>query len=441
MNTYKKILTFLVVLLACYSGLIGYFIVTSDVEIDFRINWNIFNSILMWPLYIVGLIVSLGMKFTSYEPWTKTEYSDGTVKYERNNDIIEVLFASIVLPLLQYLVIGPIIVAVMIYYPIMAIIYIFGKIFPYLILVFFILTLIMFYKCESKLIVNNNRLYSMPLVGVLFTGVLWLFFILWVPSHYNHPVRLVNIISIAVISIIIVSFVLHAVLEQKKGNSYESKTLSDDYEPSKTSKQFIITYIISFLLVLGIYGFKATASYTGSDSKKTNNAQISHPDTSKYVVSENFADEQKVGDKLQTALNTNLIGTEYNGWQKLRDKLTGLNMYMYNEVYMEGFPDYILFAYSTVRNNFAAKHVRFFLAKETNGLLKIVDELTFDRNTSDVIGLVELIDNTDGITKLKFARYKDKGEDIDLKAFYDVDIQNEKFLTKTPTGNWSLYIP
>ena len=272
MNTYKKIVTILVIVLTGFSILMGYYIITSDTKIDFQINWNLFKSILMWPLFIIGLIVSLGMKFTSYEPWTRTEDSDGKVEYERNHDIIENMFARIVLPLLRYFVLGPLIVAAMIYYPLMTIIYLFGKIFPYLILIFFILTLVLFYQCENRLIAKNSRLFSMPSVAILFTGILWLLFILWVPSG-DHSVGLINILFSFIISIIIISFISLSIWERKRGKSSESQTLSNSYKPEKISKQFIITYIISFLFVLGIYGFKVTASY-GSDSKKAEDETI-----------------------------------------------------------------------------------------------------------------------------------------------------------------------
>ena len=272
MNTYKKIATLLVIVLTGFSILMGYYIITSDTKIDFQINWNLFKSILMWPLFIIGLLVSLGMKFASYEPWEKTKHSDGKVKDERNHDIIENMFARIVVPLLQYVLLGPLIVATMIYYPLMTIIYLFGKIFPYLILIFFILTLVLFYQCENRLIVKNNRLFSMPSVAILFAGILWLFFVLWVPSGDNS-VGLVNILFFSIISTIVISFISLSIWERKKGKFFESQALPNNHKPPKISKQFIIIYIISFLLVLGIYGFKATASYD-PDSKKDENATI-----------------------------------------------------------------------------------------------------------------------------------------------------------------------
>ena len=277
-SLYKKLLTFLLIVLACYAGLAGYYMLASGAGIDFRINWNIFDSILMGPLYVVGLIGSLGMKFSSYIPWIRTEYSDGTVEYERDHDIIENLFASIVLPLLNYLVIGPLVIAAMIYYPIMVLIYLFGKIFPYLIIAFFVLTLILFFKCGKKLIIRENRLLSIPFVAILFVGVLWLLYYLWVPSS-EESIGLINMTSIGVICVIINFFIYLSIWEKKKKEVPEDQSLPesqlelDGKEVTKISKAFIITYIGSFLFILGIYGFKAADSYS-SDSNDVEEAAI-----------------------------------------------------------------------------------------------------------------------------------------------------------------------
>jgi hypothetical protein len=210
----------------------------------------------MLPLFIIGFILGLGQKFNVYEPWIRKEYSDGRVEYEKDHDIINNMEAGCVVPLLQYLLLGPIMIAAMIYYPLMALVYFFGIIFPYLIVAFFCFSIVLCYKLESMQAVKRSRLWLMPLVMSIFTGFIWLMYILWIPGR-DVSVKWVNPVALGVILAAVIPFIV-AGIQAKKGNCPE---VDAGFQPSTISKKFLIAYIVSLLMTFGIYGFRVSSGY------------------------------------------------------------------------------------------------------------------------------------------------------------------------------------
>jgi hypothetical protein len=269
----KQILIFLTVLLVGFAGLTGYHIITGNTAIDFKIEWDMFHSILLGPLLIIGFLLGLGQKFHVYEAIIRIEHPDGSVEEKKDGDIINNLEAGCLMPILQYLILGPILIAAMIYYTIMALVYLFGVIFPYLIAGFLLFTVILFYKWESRLIAKPLNLWSMPFVMSLFTGFMWLLYISWV-SDYEASVQWVNPVALAIIPVAILPFVITGIQAKKKGNpSDTAETGEDHYRPSSMSKSFLVTYIVSLLIIFGIYSFKATSALK---------ARINIPATNEY---------------------------------------------------------------------------------------------------------------------------------------------------------------
>lgn len=98
-------------------------------------EWNMFKSWLIWPLYIIGLIVAignLGKNHYSQDTIIETEYSDGTRKREKSYDITDVMFGQIIAPLLGHFVLEPLVVAAVIYYPLMCVVAFVGRFVPYI---------------------------------------------------------------------------------------------------------------------------------------------------------------------------------------------------------------------------------------------------------------------------------------------------------------------
>lgn len=117
------------------SGIYLIYQLLLNSDISFSANWNMFKSILMWPLYIIGLIVMFANwnRFSfSYDTYEKTTYSDGRVEVKRDWDIIEWMMGHVIAPILGRFVLVPLAVAAAIYYPLMCIVHVVGAIFPYI---------------------------------------------------------------------------------------------------------------------------------------------------------------------------------------------------------------------------------------------------------------------------------------------------------------------
>lgn len=276
MKTYINLTT---VLFACYAALTGYYIFTCDTEIDFRLNWNIFNSFLMWPLYILGLVVSFGIKFPEYVPVIKWINPDTgkTEKVEKNDDITETLMASIVIPLLQFFVFVPLITAALIYYPLMGLLWLFGYVFPVFICVFYILTPVMYYNLETKLLNDFKSTYAMPLVAAATVGIIWFFPINWMPD--TDKAKLV--MDICAGSLIVLSTVLYIVfLRKHRQKSQAVAAVKADTpveiveikkkKPSLTLRSFVLIYFLLFLILFIIIIFfkKEKQTYSSNNSEQ-----------------------------------------------------------------------------------------------------------------------------------------------------------------------------
>lgn len=235
----------------------GYFIIVSNTKVDFNINWNMFESILMWPLYIIGFILGLGQKFQVYEAVIKTEYSDGRVKYERNDDVVESMMAGCVLPLLNYFVFYPLAFAAIIYYGVMLLIYLFGVIFPYLVCAFILFSLFLLYKIESKFSLKENGVIWMTLCAILFILFYWGLYVFWADSYDENRILALYLNWGAVF--VCLPVMIGALVKQSSGMD-EAQAVRI-FNKSRISRPFLISFIISFFVVIGVYGFKGVSEY------------------------------------------------------------------------------------------------------------------------------------------------------------------------------------
>lgn len=150
-------------LLTISGGLFIYQIIANS-NWTFSPQWNMFDSILIGPLYIIGLLVMFANwnKFSfSQDTYIKTTYSDGSSKTEKSYDITDVIFGRLLLPLLGRFVIVPLLVSAAIYYPIMCLVWLVGSIFPY-VLSFIIVVIIvaLWLLCNSSDVSKNIIIYS-----------------------------------------------------------------------------------------------------------------------------------------------------------------------------------------------------------------------------------------------------------------------------------------
>lgn len=120
-------------ILAVTGGfLIVEMVTTPDWTYD--VEWNMFESILIYPLYIVGLVIAIahiGKNHYSQDTIIETTYRDGTKTREKSNDIMDFMFGHFLVPLLMHFVIEPLMWAAVIYYPIMCVFALISSVLPY----------------------------------------------------------------------------------------------------------------------------------------------------------------------------------------------------------------------------------------------------------------------------------------------------------------------
>ena len=158
-------------LVTCSGGFLIFQLIKNS-DLTFSAEWNMFKSVLIWPLYIVGLIVMFAnwnkLSF-SYNTYEKTTYSDGRVEVKRDWDITEVIMGRVLAPILGRFILFPLAVAAAIYYPLMCIVHLVGAIFPWilsLIIVGIIITSWMF----TSWFKFRNCSIVLAIAGVVFTA-------------------------------------------------------------------------------------------------------------------------------------------------------------------------------------------------------------------------------------------------------------------------------
>ncbi len=166
---HQQIVGYIIATLVTISG--GFFIYHIIVNSNwtFAPNWNMFSSVLIVPLYIVGIGVMFAnwSKFSfSQDTYIKTTYRDGTSKTEKSYDITDVLFGRLMLPLLGRFVIVPLFVSAAIYYPIMCIVWLVGSFLPWIVstIIVGIIALIWIFGSNPG---KNLIIYS--IMGIIFT--------------------------------------------------------------------------------------------------------------------------------------------------------------------------------------------------------------------------------------------------------------------------------
>lgn len=292
--------------LAAIAGLLAitmvYFIISSGSKVEFNINWNMFDSILMWPLFIVGFIVGLGQKFNVYEAVIRTEYSDGSVKIEKNNDIIESTMAGCILPLLNYFVIFPLVVAAIIYYTLMVIVYLFGVIFPFVVSAFILLSVFFTYALLEISVRSKRRNLLIPIITIVAIIAYWLCYVMWV-WEYNDPKFPIAMYVTIGGSVIALGSFIGLVFTIKADTELENVLIDEEEPKSRLSRNLVITFIVFFVLVFGVFTFKMCSSDSYNYSNNYTNAGTS------YIVSTSST----LNIRSAPNKSSNIIGNLSNG--------------------------------------------------------------------------------------------------------------------------------
>jgi hypothetical protein len=143
-------------------------IFTSDWGFD--VEWNMFKSPLIYPLWLIGLVIAVirfGKTHWSYDEVIETEDSWGNKKLWVNNDLVSWMFSHIAWPIIGHLFIEPLMYAALIYYPLMCILYFVGAFLPY------ILTIIVAILCIGSF--KADMIPDFPFKNIILTVASLLF--------------------------------------------------------------------------------------------------------------------------------------------------------------------------------------------------------------------------------------------------------------------------
>lgn len=156
-------------------------------KVDFNIQWNMFESWMTPILYVVGLCITIFNPVPKYTSWLVYKDKDGKETHrEENNDIIEVMFNSFILPMLIRFFVYPMVAAAIIYYPIMCILALVEAIIPILFLVI-IAAIIPLYIIFSKGISSlNNRGVISKFAPIFTIALVALIALIWLQNTDNR---------------------------------------------------------------------------------------------------------------------------------------------------------------------------------------------------------------------------------------------------------------
>lgn len=143
-------------------------------DFGFDIEWNIFESVWFTPLFIIGLLLAI-VNWGKFGHWGGQPYdvykdSYGNKYTKRNDDIIENLFAHILLPILGHFVFEPIIYACLIFYPLMCVFALLDIVLPYVITLFLMGLSTFFFMSQRYMMKISHRSFILILVTLLVGG-------------------------------------------------------------------------------------------------------------------------------------------------------------------------------------------------------------------------------------------------------------------------------
>lgn len=152
----------LLIITAC-MGLLGvyaiYAVFTSGIEWGFDIDWNCFKSPIFPVLAVIGFFLQfLNWQHSSMETWIGTKGpNDSKMKWEKSNDIMDVMFGGCLMPIIMHLVVYPCVIGAIIWYAIMGAVHLLGKASPFVISALIAGVVFLFYRLGNKTSANRYR--------------------------------------------------------------------------------------------------------------------------------------------------------------------------------------------------------------------------------------------------------------------------------------------
>lgn len=208
---YREIILTILILIGIFEGLT---IIINTKEVYLSAEWNMFNSMLLWPLLIAGLFVTLGTQFSGFNVFSTTKYRGGGKQVECSQNLVNTVDSGCLSVILYYLVFGPLMFAAIIYYPLMVVISYFNVIIPY---IFGALLMVgipfLYWRFTEKIFFKPNRHILIPLISTLFVLLACYGMFFWnIIASFSFLFNVVyNVVIVCGLGII--AFVVFVVLE------------------------------------------------------------------------------------------------------------------------------------------------------------------------------------------------------------------------------------
>lgn len=151
-----------------------YNVFTTDIEWGFKINWNCFKSPFFPMLAVIGFFLQFfDWQHTSMETWIgRKGPHDSDYKWEKSNDIMDSLFGGCLWPLLSHLLIIPCVYGAIMWYAIMGLLHILGKLSPFFITALAATVVFFFYKWANGFSGHKYRVAMLVGLTVVSAAVL-----------------------------------------------------------------------------------------------------------------------------------------------------------------------------------------------------------------------------------------------------------------------------
>ena len=167
-----------VIITAACMALLGiyaiYSVFTSGIEWGFDTDWNCLKS----PIFPVFAFIGFFLQFFNWQHFSQTTWigtkksGESKVKWEKSYDVTDVVFGSIVIPLLTHLIIVPCIYGAILWYLIIGALHLLGKISPFLISALIAAIVFMFYCIGCNVSTNRYRVAIFVALSLVEAGIL-----------------------------------------------------------------------------------------------------------------------------------------------------------------------------------------------------------------------------------------------------------------------------
>ena len=226
-------------------------IIAGDTSMS--IEWNMFKSVLFYPLFFIGIIASFWQKFSSYDTYNvKKDSSGNEISREKSGDITDFLMGHVIMPLVTRLILFPLMVAAIIYYPLMGLLSLLGVILPYLLAILLVVSVFFYYKYANILVFKKKRYLWIPGLTIVLLFIIYLIHSWVCPFRWGDTPFIILLSAILLSLILAFSLILTAQEDSEEDlqNAQNQASLKNLFASSSSKK--IVVPVIGGVVLLSI---------------------------------------------------------------------------------------------------------------------------------------------------------------------------------------------